>query len=226
MVLPILFGVATAASGIASAVGGYQQANAQKDATNRARLRARMDQIAMQQYTYGKELGIYEQAKADLAENLLESERALERGRTALDKQLAESYGAAAFAAQDETIANIQAQGQIAALPRGVRERAGVMLRGAAGRKRAFASDDLLRARFGAIDKFRTMQDEANAYRKKLYGRMPLAPTMAPTPSMPVMQPGPSALSLIGGIGSSILGGIQAGYAADNFGKSGSGSGN
>ena len=218
MVLEVLYGAATGLSALAGVFGGQQEKNAQRDATNRARLRARQDQIAMQQYTYGKELGIYEQAKADLAENLLESERALERGRTALDKQAAETYGAAAFAAQDETIANIQAQGQIAALPRGVRERAGVMLRGAAGRKKAFASDDLLRARFGAIDKFRTMQDEANAYRRKLYGRMPLAPTMAPTPSMPVMQPGPSALSLIGNIGSSLLSGVQGGFAADKFG--------
>lgn len=212
------FGVATAGSGILSAFGGYNQKKAQAEATNRARLRARMDQIAMQQYTYGKELGIYEQAKADLAENLLESENALKRSRTALDKQAAETYGAAAFAAQDETIANIQALGQVAALPRGVRERAGVMVRGAAGRKQAFTSDELLRSRFASIDKFRDMQDKANAYRRKLYGRMPLAPTMAPTPSMPVMQPGPSALSLIGNIGSSLLSGVQGGFAADKFG--------
>lgn len=209
--LAIAYGIGTAATQIGGAVANYNQKNAQAEATNRARLRARMDKIAMQQYTYGKELGIYEQAKADLAENLLESERALERSRTALDKQQAETYGAAAFAAQDETIANIQALGQVAALPRGVRERAGVMVRGAAGRKKAFSEDDLLRSRFGAIDKFRGMQDKANAYRKKLYGRMPPAPTMAPTPSMPVMQPGASVLGLISGIGGGILSGITAG---------------
>lgn len=212
------FGVATAGSGILSAFGRRNEQQAQQAATNRARANAYRDQLAMRSYTFQKELGVFQQAKADLAENLLESERALERGKTAIDKQLAETYGAAAFAAENETIANIQAQGQIAALPRGVRDRASVMLRGAAGRKKGFTADDLLRARFGSMDKYRTMQDEANAYRKKLYGRMPLAPTMAPAPSAPVMAPGPSALSLIGSIGSSLLGGVQGGFAADKWG--------
>lgn len=225
--ISLILGLGTALSGGMSAIGGYQQQQRQTDETNRARLKAREDQIAMQRYTFNKELGVYQQQLADYDAGLLESELALDRSYTKLDKAAAERIAAARFASQESMIQSIQREGQFAALqPGGSSERALTLARGAAGRQRALVADNLLRARFSDIDKFRSMRDQANSYRRQLFSRVPLAPTMAPTPSMPVMQSGPSALSLIGGLGSAAMSGISAGITAENaFGGIGGGGG-
>ena len=51
---------------------------AQTDAVNKARQNEYRDKLKLRQYTFTKELGVYEQRKADLAAGLKESERALE----------------------------------------------------------------------------------------------------------------------------------------------------
>ena len=210
-------GVATGLASGAQAIGGFQQGRAQTDATNRARLSAYQDQLAMQRYAYNKELGVYQQQVADYEAGLQESELALERSYTQLDKAAAERVAAARFAGQESMIQNIQREGQIAALqPGGSRDRAMAMARGLAGRQSALVADNLLRARFGDIEKFRGFRDQANSYRRQLYSRLPLAPTMGPTPSAPVMQSGPSALSLLSGLGSATLGGVTAGLGAES----------
>jgi len=48
---------------------------------------------------------------------------------------------------------------------------------------------------------------------------------MAPLASRPVMQSGPSALSLIGGLGSAALGGISAGMSMSSMMPKGGGGG-
>ena len=48
---------------------------------------------------------------------------------------------------------------------------------------------------------------------------------MAPMPSAPIMQQGPSALSLIGGLGTAAMSGLSAGISAENMFGGGGGSG-
>jgi len=210
-------GVATGLAQGASAIGNFQQGRAQTDATNRARQNQYRDQLAMQQYAFNKELGVYQQQVADYQSGLQESELALERTYTKLDKAAAERVAAARFSGQESMIQDIQREGQIAAMQPGAsRDRAMAMARGISGRQSALIQDNLLRARFGDIDKFRSFRDQANSYRRQLFSKVPFAPTMAPTPSAPVMQAGPSALSLIGGLGSAALGGVTAGLGAES----------
>jgi len=71
--------------------------------------------------------------------------------------------------------------------------------------------DNLLRSRFAAADTYRGAADQATSYRRQLFSKVPLPTRRAPLPSAPVMQSGPSALSLIGGLGSAALGGLTAG---------------
>lgn len=210
-------GVATGVAQGASAIGSYQQGRAQTDAVNQARQNQYRDQLAMQRYAYNKELGVYQQQLADYQAGLQESELALERTYTKLDKAAAERVAAARFGGQESMIQDIQREGQIAAMqPGGSRNRALAMARGLSGRRSALVEDELLRGRFSDIDKYRGFVDEANAYRRRLFSAVPLAPTMGPAPSAPVMQSGPSALSLIGGLGSAALGGLSAGMGAAN----------
>lgn len=225
--ISLVLGLGTAISGAMSAIGGYQQGRAQTDAANQAATNRYRDALKMRQYTYNKELGVYNQRVADYQAGLQESELALERGFTAIDKRAAERLGAARFGAQENLIKDIQTQGQIAALgTSGVDPRIAVMAKGAAGRRDTLIKSNLLRARFGDIETGRDLTMQANIYRRKLFSALPMAPTMAPMPSAPLMQTGPSALSLIGGLGSAAMSGITAGMSAENmFGGGGSGSG-
>ena len=225
--ISLVLGLGTAISGAMSAIGGYQQGRAQTDAANQAATNRYRDALKMRQYTYNKELGVYNQRVADYQAGLQESELALERGFTAIDKRAAERLGAARFGAQENLIKDIQTQGQIAALgTSGVDPRIAVMAKGAAGRRDTLIKSNLLRARFGDIETGRDLTMQANIYRRKLFSALPMAPTMAPMPSAPLMQTGPSALSLIGGLGSAAMSGITAGMSAANmFGGGGSGSG-
>ena len=225
-ILPVLFGLGTAASSALPIIGNFQQGNAQKDAANQAATNRYRDALKMRQYEYNKELGVYNQRVADYQAGLQESELALERGFTAIDKRAAERLGAARFGAQENLIKDIQTQGQIAALgTSGVDPRIAVMAKGAAGRRDTLIKSNLLRARFGDIETGRDLTRQANIYRRKLFSALPMAPTMAPMPSAPIMQTGPSVLSLIGGLGSAAMSGITAGMKFEQMVGNSAGSG-
>jgi hypothetical protein len=229
MVLPVLFGLATAATGAMSAIGNYQQGQAQTSATNRARLQAWQDDAAYKRWKFIRDQGAFNVAKADYDATLLESERALGKTLTGIQKQAAERYGAAAFASQARTAKGITKRGQLAAsgLPKGASTDRLMAIQGYGeeGMDKAMYDDYLLRARFSDIDKFSRFQDQANSFRRAAYNRLPMAPTMAPLASRPVMQSGPSALSLIGGLGSAALGGITAGMSMASMMPKGGGGG-
>jgi hypothetical protein len=218
MVLPVLFGLATAGFGAMSAIGKHQQAKAQTRASNQAAANRYRDALMMRQYQYGKEVELYNQRVKDYQAGIKESELALGRAFTALDKRAAERLGQAAFARQESLIKDIQTQGQLSNLQAGgSADRLRAMAVGAAGRREALVADNLLRARYGDIDRSRDLEMQANVYRRKLFSALPMTPTMAPVPAAPVMQSGPSALSLIGGLGSAALGGITAGMSMSSM---------
>lgn len=224
MVAPLLVGLGTFGFNALGAFGDYQQGNAQTDAVNQARTNEYRDKLKLRQYTFTKELGVYEQRKADLAAGLKESERALDKSFTQLYRRSDERMGAAARAGEDALIENIRAQGKIAALQAGLdRGRALAMVKGEGGRRAERARYDLMRARFGDIQTAESFVDQANSLRNRLFRQMPMAPTMGPMPSAPVMQQGPSALSLIAGLGSAAMSGLSAGLAAKQAGLGGGG---
>lgn len=215
--ISLILGGLSALSGGMSAIGGFQQGRAQTDATNRARQNQYRDQLALKQFREARQEALYRQEVADYRTNLLESKQALDKSFTRLGKRAAERYGRAAFAAQDRTSKLIQAQGQLAGrIPAGAsRDRAMALARGAAGRDEAMMMDNLLRARFADIDTARDLTDQANSYRRRLFQNLSPAPVRGPMPTAPVMQSGPSVLSLIGGLGSAALGGFTTAMGAE-----------
>lgn len=226
MVLPVLFGLATAASGAMSAIGNYQQGRAQTDAANQAAQNQYRDALKMREYKFQGEADIFRARKFDYLSGLRESELALGRGLTAIDKRAQERYGQTLFGGQQNLIQDIQARGKLAGLQPGrSAQRAMAMTVGAAGRRDALIADNLLRARYADIDTSRDLAMQANTYRRKLFSALPPAPKYGPMPSAPIMQQGPSALSLIGGLGSAALSGITAGMGMNSM-MAGGGSGN
>ena len=217
-------GVASGLSSGMSAIGSFQQGRAQTDATNRARLNQYNDAMKMRQFKYGQDMAVYRAAVNDYKSGIRESDLALADTRTALNKQAQERIDAARIQSQDNNIKQLQAEGKISASMQvgRSRDRALAMTKGAFGRDQAMTESNLLRARFADIDKYRRFADQATSYRRQLYSKLPMEPTMGPAPSAPIMQQGPSALSLIGGLGSAALGGLTAGMgAASDLGRVG-----
>ena len=217
-------GVATGVSSGLSAIGSFQQGKAQTEATNRARLNQYNDAMKMRQFKYGQDMAVYRAAVNDYKSGIRESDIALSGTRTSLDKQGQERIDAARIKSLDNNIKQLQAEGKIAASMQAGRSRDRVlaMTKGAFGRDQAMTESNLLRARFADIDKYRRFADQATSYRRQLYSKLPMEPTMGPAPSAPIMQQGPSALSLIGGLGSAALGGLTAGMgAASDLGRVG-----
>lgn len=216
---PVSIGIGTAVAGGASALGSYQQGRAQTDATNQMRKNAYRDQLMMNQFKYQQDAAVYRQQLNELDAGLRESELALGKAFTSIDKRANERIGAARFAGESRMVADIEEQGKIVASMQAGRnrDRYQAIAKGKSLRAEAQGMDYLLRARYGDIQEGRDLVDQANSYRRKLASRVGPAPVMAPTPSAPVMQSGPSALSLIGGLGSAAIGGVSAGYgmAAD-----------
>jgi len=227
--ISLILGGLSAITGGMSAIGGYQQGRTQTEETNRARRNQYRDQLKLQRFKEIREGALYRQEKADYQANLLEAEQSLNKGFTRIGKRAAERYGRAAFADVDRESKLIQTEGQIAAsMPAGAsRDRAIALARGAAGRDEAMMMDNLLRARFADIDTARDLTDQANSYRRRLFQNLSPAPMRGPTPTAPVMQSGPSVLSLIGGLGSAALGGFSTALSVEgDLAKLGGGGGN
>lgn len=196
-----------------SAIGSFQQGRAQTDATNRARLNQYRDAVMMNEFQFQGQEAIRRAAINDYQSGLRESELALGEVRTGLDKQLAERVAKSRFESQADQEKLLQTQGRIAAsmqAGRG-RERMMALTAGDVGQQESLRMDNLLRAKFGAADEYRRAADQATSYRRQLFSKVPLPTRRAPLPSAPVMQSGPSALSLIGGLGSAALGGLTTG---------------
>lgn len=211
-------GVASGLSSGMSAIGNYQQGKAQAAATNRARLNQYNDAIRMNEFQFQSDERIRRAAITDYQAGLRESDLALGEVRTGLDKAGVDRISAARFENQTGQQQMMQAQGNImAGMQAGrSRERAMAMAAGVEGRREALVYDNLLRARFGDVDQYRQAADQATSYRRQLFSKVPLSTMRAPLPSAPVMASGPSALSLIGGLGSAALGGLTTGIGAAN----------
>ena len=143
MVLPVLFGLGTAAFQGLGAISNYQQGQAETDAINLSRTNKYRDALKLRSYKYEKEKALYNQQLATYGADLYESEIALEKSFTRIDKQQAERYGAAAFAKQDRTARGIKAEGELmGTLPSGgSRDRALALLRAQQGRCLLYTSD-------------------------------------------------------------------------------------
>lgn len=205
--------VGTGVSQGLGAIGSYQQGKAQANETNRARLNQYRDAAMMSEFKFQGDEAIRRAAINDLKSGIRESDIALGNVGTGLQKGEAERISKFRFGSLDRESKLLQSQGRIAAsMPAGrSRERAMTMAAGAAGADEALDLRNLLAARFADQDTYRGAVDQATSYRRQLRSKVPLPTRRAPMPSAPVMASGPSALSLIGGLGQAAFSGFGAG---------------
>jgi hypothetical protein len=84
------------------------------------------------------------------------------------------------------------------------------MMMAALGRQQAQTAASLASARSASKYNNENIRDQLTSANNKAYGQVAFKPVAGVAPPAPVMQDGPNALSLIGGIGSSIASGMSA----------------
>ena len=214
----MVFGAANAIQGLMGTFGAYNREKAQTDAENRARLQ----QFDYQNKLYTQEAinrkNIYSQKIQEYTLGNLEDERAYTRGLAAVQRGYGELRGQAALAREQNAIQSQQAFGKLAArgLTGGSAARGAVDISMQQGMRDRNIADNLLRARyaaFGVGGATENLRDQLISSQRQRYSQVAIAPTMPMRPPSPIMQSGPSRLSLMANVGGNVLGGIQSGIS-------------
>ena len=197
-------------AGIASSVGQFASGQAQANAQNKAAIQNYEYQIAQRENKWRQTLSAWGHKRLEYKQSVQENEAAAWAGYTQEQTRLNEVYKDVKFKNQDALIQLIDAQGKMAASGQSgnTARRMQVAAMAAYGRNQAINAESLISARNRMInsnDNIRRQQMSAN---NRAYSQVALRPIAGFAPPPPVMTPGPSPLSLIGGIGSAVAGGI------------------
>ena len=146
---------------------------------------------------------------------------AANRGYAQEQQRLNEIYQKAAFTNQDQLAKMLSSQGKnLASGSQGQSaQRSNAMMLAALGRSQAQTAASLTSARNAAKFSNAGIRDELTSANREAFSSVALKPVAGIAPPAPVMQSGPSALSLIGGIGSAVAGGFGAVNSAPDAGK-------
>jgi hypothetical protein len=209
------FAAANAGMGIAKAFSGHSDATKKARAINQQRVQQYRNQLAVRDYQYKRDQGVYAQRLGQYQQQLGENQRAFSRavgdtqfglnetfrqaqvGQFQRAQQLAMKGGAAAAAGKtgsglrsDQNMIGQYMQGQ------------GMMM------------DNLLRARYGAQRQISGFRDQLISAQRRAYAPVSVAPMQPLDVPKPIQQSGPSNAGLMLGIGSSLLSGVST-YAGN-----------
>lgn len=222
----MMFGGAQGALGIAKAFSGQSDAVRRTRAINQQRVQQYRNQLAVRDYQYKREQGVYAQqlgqynqqleenqrafslASGDVQQGLNETFRAAQVGQFQRAQKLAQSQGAAAVRGQTGRSANRSDQNVIGQYMQGQ----GMMM------------DNLLRARYGAQRQNLGLRNQLISANRRAYAPVSVAPMQPLDVPKPIQQAGPGMGSLLLGIGQGVMSGISAaanpaGMGADEFNK-------
>ena len=209
MCAPAALGVASFASGALGAVGQYQSGQAQASAANAGAMRQYKYQLKMRENNWLRERERYQVGVANYQQAVADNQDAAQRAYVSQQEKLNNIYRSTSF----------RQQAQLIELAQGSSKRAATGQRGRSvnrldndivsqfGRNQAIMAESLLSAQRGyntAVGGIRREQLSAN---NRAYSPIAIAPKPDVAPPAPVMQQGPSALSLLAGIGSAAVDG-------------------
>lgn len=212
MCLPLIAGIASAASGIIGAAGAHQDAQAQADYQNESAIRNYKYQLAKREGEWNKTLSIWGNKKVDYQNEYSANAEAADRSYAAEQYRLNEMFQQAAFQKQDMLAQLIQSTGSI-----GASERTGKTVKrletaqlAAFGRNNAVVAENLASARNAMINRNEDYRLQLQSANNRAWSNVAIAPTPDTPPPQPVMAPGPSGLGLAAGIAGGIASGIGA----------------
>lgn len=206
-----MIGALSAVFGIASQIGGFAASSAQTAATNRDRLM----QWEMQQTEYLSKgfdaYARYNMKKAQHQDQLTNNLEAYGNTVFAGGRKADQLTRAGLYAQQDRNLQKAQALGTVqAAGGQGVT--AGRM-RGAVlsefGRQQQLARENILNQKEDILIHRDTAYRQMLQANQDSYADAYIPPQPGQPPVQPTMQPGPNPLTLIGGIGDTLLGAYQ-----------------
>lgn len=211
MCAPAAIGVVSAASGIAGSIGSHQSAQAQADAANASTMRQWRDANKRRKASWQRESLRYDYQKLQYKQETNAINESLGRAYTGQQLALNEQFKKAAFNNQAQVQQLLKLQGTTAAMGRTGRsaQRLEDGMLAQFGRNQAIQAESLASARQGYRSQVDVLRAQAEGDRRRAFSSVAMQPVAGVAPSPPVMQAGPSGLSLAAGIGSSIASGFS-----------------
>ena len=188
------------AAGAASAIGSHQSASAQANAANQAAINNYKYQLKVRSDNWDQARHIYGQKLFQHDQQISENRFAAARGYAAAQRNLNEKFRQAAFKNESRLAQLIKGQGNFAAAGRSGRsaDRLDMEQLAQFGRGRARISEGLMTARNVFDEQGRTLNREQLRADQKSFQTVAINPKPTVAPVRPVMQSGPSGLSLAG----------------------------
>ena len=201
MCAPVL-AAASFASGAIGAVGNYQSAQAQADAQNAAAVNNYKYQLKVRERNWDNKRAVYNQKLKQYDQQINENSLAAARAYNKAQLNLNEQYKQAAFKTEGNLAKLIRSRGNFAAAGRTGRtaDRLSAEQMMQYGRGQAVLAENLMTQ--GTQYKYTTMgiNRENLSANRKAYQNVAIAPQPTVAPAPPTMMPGPSGLSLAGGL--------------------------
>ena len=211
MCAPAALGVASFASGALGAVGQHQSASAAAAAQNEASIRNYKYQLKVRRRNWDRERERYAHQVTQYKTQSMENEAAAQRAYVSEQQRLNNIYKKASFAKQDQLVKLAQSTGQMAA--RGATGRSAQRLDTSVvsqfGRNQAIMAESLLGANQAYKTRTQGIRRELIGAQNQAFSQVAYAPEPGVAPPQPVMQQGPSSLSLIAGLTDAAVSGFS-----------------
>ena len=199
------------------AIGQHQSASAAASAQNEASIRNYEHQLQVRENKHMQKLSAWANDRSVFSGKVQENFTAADKSYAAAQTVLNQEFDKAVVENQGAFQKLIKAQGQINTSTVGgqSKDRMGVMAMAALGRNQAIKSQSLTRAKEAFEAKGENIRDKQISANNQAYQKVALRPVEGVAPPQPVMQQGPSGLSLAAGIGSAVVGGFSSAKAAN-----------
>ena len=204
-------GIASAAVSGLGAISGYQSAQQQAAAQNRASIRNYKYQLKVRKNNWMRTTSDWENDKISYGETVAENSFAAQEGYARAQRQLNELFKSAAFEEQGDMVKLLQSTGQMAASGRTGKtaQRIDDSIIAAFGRNNATRAATLASGKERYQQNVEDIRREMISANEQAFAQVAFAPIPDVAPPKPVMQQGPSALSLAAGLGGAALSGYQ-----------------
>lgn len=209
LTVPMALGVAQAGVGALGAVGQYQSGQAQAAAANANAMSSYRHQLSMFHRKNAGLNNIYKQKVSQYREQVNENNLAAQRAYTNEQRRVNEAMRSAAFTNQDMLIDLMQRQGAYASTGRSGRsiDRLEGDLLSQFGRNQSVMAANLLNVQQSQGIRNEAIRNQLRTQNNKAFNAVAVPPQMGIAPPKPVMQQGPSGLSLLAGLGSAAVSG-------------------
>lgn len=199
-------GIATFASGAASAYGNYQQGQA----ANANAIANYEYQLKQRKIAWRNDLKVWSAKRQQYNQQIKQNDRALNKAWQSEQTRLNEQYQAAAFQKQDQLISMLKAQGMLGEKQGVTAGRLNVDVLSQFGRNNATIAANLASARNAMIMRQGSLRDQARSANNQAYSNVAVAPVQGAAPPAPVLtNPGL-------GLATGLLGAAVSGFSAFN----------